>query len=141
MARLTDFHRQQPPPAPPSPSHRQDLGSSYLYPPTLAFASSLDQAASTRSDLPNKQLHYIKQWFDDLVPLDLDRELLQLPATTFKSSFGRSVCTSNGLSIRLQPMLSTVFHLAVRAPGASTAVRRRARHPSPLCCCCCVLLV
>jgi hypothetical protein len=126
-----------PPPLPlPSPPRRQDLDSSVSYPPTPASASSPDQAASTRSDLANKQLHYIKRWF----PLDPDREHLQSPATTFKSSFGRPVCAFNTPSIRLQPMLSTVSHLAVRAPGASTAVRRRARRPPPLCCCCVYLV-
>jgi hypothetical protein len=100
-----------------------------------------EQAASTRSDLPNKQPHYIKRWFDELAPLDPDRELLQSPATTFKSSFDRPVCAFNTPSIRLQPILSTVSHLSVRAPGASTAVRRRAHRPPPLCCCCFVYLV
>jgi hypothetical protein len=104
---------------PPSTSRRQDLGFSDSYRPTPVFASSPDQAASTRSNLPNKQLHYIKRWFDDLVPPPphLDRELLQSPATTFKSSFGRPVCTSNTPSstdAQHRPMPSTVFHLAVR---------------------------
>jgi hypothetical protein len=59
-----------PPPhlAPPSSSRRQDLGSSASYPTTPASTSSPDQAASIRSDLPSKQLHYIKRWFDELVP-------------------------------------------------------------------------
>jgi hypothetical protein len=57
-----------PPLATPSPSLRQDLGSSVSYPPTPASASSPDQAASSRSDLANKQLLYIKRWFDELVP-------------------------------------------------------------------------
>jgi hypothetical protein len=74
-------------------------------------------------------------------PLDLDRELLQSPGTTFKSSFGRPVWTSNTPSICLQPMPNTIFHLVVRTPGVSTAVRRRARHSLPLCCCCYLLLV
>jgi hypothetical protein len=72
-------------------------------------------------------------------PLDPDRELhLQSPATTFNRFFGRLVCASNTPSIRLQPMLSTVSHLVVRTPGASSSVRRRAPRPPLMCSCCCV---
>jgi hypothetical protein len=68
-------------------------------------------------------------------PLDPDRELLQSPATTFKSSFGHLVCAFNTLSIRLQLMLNTVSHLVVHAHGASTVIRQRARRPLQLWCC------
>jgi hypothetical protein len=79
-----------PPPLPqPSPSRRQDLGSSVSYPPTPASASSPDQAASTRSDLANKQLHYIKRWFDELVP----------PWILTGSFFNRRRRLSNHLSV------------------------------------------
>jgi hypothetical protein len=75
-------------------------------------------------------------------PLDFEQELLlQHPATTINLSFGRLVCASKASSIRLQPMLCTVFHLAIRTLGASTIVHRRARRPSPFSSYCCSYLV
>jgi hypothetical protein len=113
-----------PPFAPSSSSCLQDLSSSDPSPPTPSSASPSVKAATRYTDLVYKQHSYLWRCLDDLVPPDLDLELLLQPsATTINKFFSHPMCASKAPSIHLQP--SGCMHLGRlyrRSPASSSSI-------------------